>query len=212
MGARLDAAEAPPFGFGDELRKRVSRLPCGWPPSSSEESTIFLWRFAAGAIEWEGNRLARHRVPVQDYIGGASKDRIGVDYRSGGLSLRQRLSNGVATCQPALSVGLLGAEAFGTSARGAHCAFPGSGDCMGGHSGGCAQVHGGAGLKSARDYCYRVRRIITPPRTSVIANKPPSRITRGNRLFVSLQTKAESMGKQFTSKCILGLVMVHSAR
>ena len=59
VGPRLDAAEDPPFGIGDELRNRVRRLPCE-RSSSSEESVVFLRRFTAGAIEWDGGRLARH--------------------------------------------------------------------------------------------------------------------------------------------------------
>lgn len=57
VGPRLEVGEAPPFGFGDELRNRVSRLPCGRSPSSSEDSTVFLRRFAAGAIETDGGAV-----------------------------------------------------------------------------------------------------------------------------------------------------------
>lgn len=58
VGGRPTAVEAPPFGFGDALRNRVSRLSCGRSSSSSEESTTFLlWRFAGGAIEG-GGRVA----------------------------------------------------------------------------------------------------------------------------------------------------------
>lgn len=62
VGPRLAAAEARAFGFGEELRNRVSRFPWGRSGSSSEESTVFLRRFVAGAIGWGGSGLARHRA------------------------------------------------------------------------------------------------------------------------------------------------------